>query len=196
MLTFAEIGRGGEMKTWIPYIITAVLSLVIGMLLMRQCSEPKEIRVPGETKRDTLYLVKADTVYKTRTRTEYVRPTRPFAPDDDCSEQLAECSSAYDEAMLQVWLMSSIEATGEKRLPWGTVKAEFSMLRYATDMQDGFRFTATREYADTTTTQYVYRDPWYDRIGAGPYIGYGYPAGWSTGVAVTYTFFRPSDIWR
>ena len=187
------------MKDFIPYVVTAALALIVGALLVRQCSSPEVVTVPGETIRDTVRLP-ADTVILTKTRIEYRKPVQPFAPSppaNECCEELAKCGLEYDKLSLEYWYMANIVADGRLALPWGSVAAEFSMPRYAEDPQDAFRFTATRAYADSTEIRYEYRPlSWYDRIGIGPYVGFGYPAGASAGVAITYTFFRPSDIWR
>ena len=187
------------MKDFIPYIITAILALIVGALLARQCSSPEVVTVPGETIRDTVRLP-ADTVILTKTRIEYRKPVQPFAPsppENECCEELAKCGRANDKLSLKYWYLANTVATGRLALPWGTVEAEFSAPRYVADPQDAFLFTATRAYADSTEIRYEYRPlSWYDRIGIGPYVGFGYPAGASAGVAVTYTFWTLSDIWR
>jgi hypothetical protein len=156
------------------------------------------VKIPGQIVRDTVREVRADTV--TKTKYVYLKPTKPYAPEptpDRCCEELSLCNDAWERLSFENWQMGNVRALGSLALPWGSVDAEFSMPRYIQDEQDAFRFTATMERTDSTQIEYRYHEEmWYDRIGFGPYIGYGYPGGWSAGISVSYTPWQLSDLWR
>ena len=191
------------MKSYIPHMIAAVAIFVCGLLTHMQCSSPDVVHVAGEVQRDTI-REKADTVIVKQTRTVY-KPQYVYAPDSTklCIEQLQMCADAYEAQSYDLWKLANTELEASKTLPWGSVKAFFSMPRYVDNPdspESAFDFEAVFQHQDSTQIEYRYVEKkWYHRIGIQAGVGYGagpLGLGPSVNIQAGYELFNLSDIWR
>jgi hypothetical protein len=189
-------------KDFIPYIVVAILAFIAGLLTFKSCQGPQQPTVTTAT--DTVDRVKADTVVVYKPKTVYL-PKYVYVPDSskDCIEQLQMCADAYEQQSYDFWKLANLELEARKSLPWGEVKAWFTMPRYVDNPDNpeaAFEFQATLNKSDTTKIEYRYRErSWYDRIGVSAGVGYGagpLGLGPSVNIQAGYTLYELSDIWR
>lgn len=184
------------MKDAWPYLSVFVAAFIVGMLVMKQCSTPETVQLPGEVHRDTVQG-KADTVVLKQTRTVY-EPQYVYMPDSskDCMEQLAKCADAYEQQSFDFWKLANLELEATKALPWGDVKAWLYMPRYVNNPdnpESAFEFEATYEHQDSTVIVTELRERRrYERFGAGIHVTAGvdpFRKDWSVtaGVGVHYS---------